>query len=60
MLTGESIPVEKAPGAQVIGGTVNKHGTFKFRAMKVGRDTVLAQIVNMVEEAQGSKARYSA
>jgi Cu+-exporting ATPase len=56
MLTGESIPVEKAPGAQVIGGTVNKHGTFKFRAMKVGRDTVLAQIVNMVEEAQGSKA----
>jgi Cu+-exporting ATPase len=56
MLTGESIPVEKAPGAQVIGGTVNKHGTFKFRAMKVGQDTVLAQIVNMVEEAQGSKA----
>ena len=56
MLTGESIPVEKQPGAEVIGGTVNKHGTFKFRATKVGRDTVLAQIVRMVEDAQGSKA----
>lgn len=56
MLTGESIPVEKAPGAQVIGGTINRHGAFKFRATKVGRDTVLAQIVEMVREAQGSKA----
>ena len=56
MLTGESIPVEKLPGAHVVGGTVNKHGALKFRASKVGRDTVLAQIVNLVEEAQGSKA----
>jgi Cu+-exporting ATPase len=56
MLTGESIPVEKAPGAQVIGGTINRHGTFKFRATKVGRDTILSQIVEMVEKAQGSKA----
>ena len=55
MLTGESIPVEKGPGSQVIGGTINKHGAFKFRATKVGRDTVLAQILQMVEEAQGSK-----
>lgn len=56
MLTGESIPVEKSPGSQVVGGTVNKHGAFKFQATKVGGDTVLAQIVRMVEEAQGSKA----
>jgi Cu+-exporting ATPase len=56
MLTGESIPVEKAQGAQVIGGTINRHGAFKFRATKIGRDTVLAQIVEMVREAQGSKA----
>jgi Cu+-exporting ATPase len=56
MLTGESIPCEKSPGVQVIGGTINKHGAFKFQATKVGRDTVLAQIVKMVEEAQGSKA----
>ncbi|NLA07024.1 MAG: copper-translocating P-type ATPase, partial [Firmicutes bacterium] len=56
MLTGESIPVEKAQGAQVIAGTINKHGAFKLRATKVGQDTVLAQIVEMVREAQGSKA----
>lgn len=56
MLTGESIPVEKEPGAKVIGGTINKYGTFKFEATKVGRDTVLSQIVEMVEKAQGSKA----
>ncbi len=56
MLTGESIPMEKGPGAQVTAGTINKHGAFKFRATKVGRDTVLSQIVRMVEEAQGSKA----
>ncbi|MDD2573957.1 MAG: heavy metal translocating P-type ATPase [Firmicutes bacterium] len=56
MLTGESIPVEKNPGDTVIGATINKTGSFKFRATKVGRDTVLAQIVRMVEEAQGSKA----
>ncbi|MGH2946957.1 MAG: copper-translocating P-type ATPase, partial [Solirubrobacteraceae bacterium] len=56
MLTGESIPVEKAEGDQVIGATLNKAGSFVFRATKVGRDTTLAQIVRLVEEAQGSKA----
>ena len=56
MLTGESIPVEKRTGDQVIGATLNKTGTFKFEATKVGKDTVLAQIVRLVEEAQGSKA----
>ncbi len=56
MLTGESIPVEKNPGDQVIGATINKTGLFRFKATKIGRDTVLAQIVRMVEEAQGSKA----
>jgi len=56
MLTGESIPVEKKVGDGVVGATINKTGTFKFEATKVGRDTVLSQIVKMVEEAQGSKA----
>jgi len=56
MLTGESIPVEKNPSDTVIGATVNKLGSFRFRATKVGRDTALAQIVRLVEEAQGSKA----
>ncbi|MFI5267193.1 MAG: heavy metal translocating P-type ATPase [Chloroflexota bacterium] len=56
MLTGESLPVSKAPGDSVIGATLNKTGSFVFRATKVGRDTALAQIVRMVEEAQGSKA----
>ncbi|MBN3036839.1 MAG: heavy metal translocating P-type ATPase [Candidatus Diapherotrites archaeon] len=56
MMTGESIPVEKQRGDLVIGATINKSGSFKFRATKVGKDTVLAQIVRMVEEAQGSKA----
>jgi Cu+-exporting ATPase len=56
MLTGESIPVEKNPGDQVIGATVNKLGSFTMRATKVGRDTMLAQIVRLVEQAQGSKA----
>ena len=56
MLTGESIPVEKAVGDEVIGTTVNKVGSFKFKATKVGEDTALAQIVRLVEEAQGSKA----
>ncbi|MFZ5648940.1 MAG: heavy metal translocating P-type ATPase [Bacillota bacterium] len=56
MLTGESIPVDKRPGDEVIGGTINKHGTFKFEATKVGSDTALAQIIKIVEEAQGSKA----
>lgn len=56
MLTGESLPVDKKAGDTVIGATVNKYGTFKFRATKVGRDTALAQIIKVVEEAQGSKA----
>jgi Cu+-exporting ATPase len=56
MLTGESLPVEKGPGDEVIGATINHTGSFRFRATKVGRDTALAQIVRLVEEAQGSKA----
>jgi Cu+-exporting ATPase len=56
MLTGESIPVEKRAGDTVIGATVNKHGMLKVRATKVGKDTALAQIIRIVEEAQGSKA----
>ena len=55
MVTGESIPVEKTAGEEVIGATINKTGTFKFKATKVGKDTMLAQIIKMVEEAQGSK-----
>jgi Cu+-exporting ATPase len=56
MLTGESMPVEKGPGVVVYGATINRTGAFRFRATKVGRDTVLAQIIRLVEEAQGSKA----
>ena len=56
MLTGESIPVEKHAGDIVIGATINKLGSFRFRATKVGKDTALAQIVRLVEDAQGSKA----
>ncbi len=56
MLTGESIPVEKKPGDSVIGATLNKNGMLRIRASKVGRDTALAQIIRVVEEAQGSKA----
>ena len=56
MLTGESIPVEKNAGDTVIGATMNKLGSFRFRATKVGADTALAQIVRLVEDAQGSKA----
>jgi len=56
MLTGESLPVEKAPGDAVIGATLNTSGSFIFRATKVGADTTLAQIVRLVEDAQGSKA----
>ena len=55
MISGESIPVEKNPGDQVIGATINRTGSFKFEATKVGRDTMLSQIIHMVQEAQGSK-----
>lgn len=55
MITGEPIPVQKSPGAGVVGGTVNKTGAFRFRATKVGAATLLAQIVRMVETAQGAK-----
>ncbi len=55
MISGESIPVEKKEGDGVIGATINKTGSFKFEATKVGRDTMLSQIINMVQEAQGSK-----
>lgn len=56
MLTGESLPVEKGPGENVIGATLNKLGLIKFEATKVGKETALAQIIRLVEEAQGSKA----
>jgi P-type Cu+ transporter len=56
MITGESIPAEKQKGDTVIGATINKHGSFIFRATKVGKDTALSQIIKLVEEAQGSKA----
>lgn len=56
MLTGESIPVEKTAGDEVIGASINKTGSFQYRATKVGKDTALAQIVKLVEDAQGSKA----
>jgi Cu+-exporting ATPase len=56
MITGESIPVSKREGDEVIGATVNKTGSFRFRATKVGSETALAQIIRMVEQAQGSKA----
>jgi len=55
MISGEPLPVEKAAGSPVIGGTINKTGSFRFRAEKVGRDTMLASIIRMVEQAQGSK-----
>lgn len=56
MITGESLPVEKTVNDQVIGATINKTGSFRFEATKVGKDTTLARIVRLVEEAQGSKA----
>ena len=56
MLTGESVPVPKDPGAAVTGGTMNRTGAFRFRVTRIGKDTVLQQILRMVEEAQGSRA----
>ncbi|MUL37150.1 heavy metal translocating P-type ATPase [Gloeocapsopsis dulcis] len=56
MVTGESVPVQKQPGDEVIGATINKTGSFKFRATRIGKDTFLAQIVKLVQQAQGSKA----
>ena len=56
MLTGESMPVEKTPGSHVYGATINGTGSFRFRATKVGKETVLSQIIRLVEEAQGSRA----
>ncbi|MCY7275259.1 MAG: copper-translocating P-type ATPase, partial [Phormidesmis sp. CAN_BIN44] len=56
MVTGESMPVKKQAGDEVIGATINKTGSFKFRATRVGKDTLLAQIVKLVQQAQGSKA----
>ena len=56
MITGESMPVHKIKGSRVVGSTINKFGTFTFKATKIGKDTVLSQIIKMVEEAQNSKA----
>jgi P-type Cu2+ transporter len=56
MITGESIPIKKLHGDEIIGATINKTGAFKFHATKVGTDTALAQIVKLVQEAQNSKA----
>src|SRR5690606_13489106 len=56
MLTGESIPVEKHPGDNVTGASINKNGSVQYKATRVGKDTTLAQIIKLVEDAQGSKA----
>jgi Cu+-exporting ATPase len=56
MITGESIPVEKKKGDAVIGGTINKHGSFTFKATKVGENTTLASIIRLIDDAQGKKA----
>ncbi len=55
MITGEPVPALKEPGQKVVGGTLNKNGSIKFKATRVGKDTVLAQIITLVEEAQGSR-----
>ena len=60
MITGESVPRDKKPGDNVIGGTVNKEGALRYEASKVGKDTALAQIIRLVEQAQGSKAPIQA
>ncbi len=60
MITGESIPIEKNVGDSVIGATINKHGSFEFKATRVGNESTLAQIIRVVEEAQGSKAPIQA
>jgi Cu+-exporting ATPase len=60
MLTGESLPIEKGPGEQVIGATLNKTGSFVFRATKVGCDTALAQIVRLVEDGGAPRRPCSA
>lgn len=56
MITGESIPIEKKAGDNVVGASINKNGSFRFKATKVGKDTTLSQIIKLVEDAQGSKA----
>ncbi|MFH1770776.1 MAG: heavy metal translocating P-type ATPase [archaeon] len=56
MITGESIPVEKIKGDKIVGATINKHGSFTFKATKVGANTTLAQIIKLIEDAQGQKA----
>ena len=60
MVTGESLPVEKSVGDDVIGGTMNKTGAFRFRATRIGAETSLAQIIRLVEEAQMTKAPIQA
>ncbi|MFA6322298.1 MAG: heavy metal translocating P-type ATPase [Candidatus Buchananbacteria bacterium] len=60
MISGESLPVDKSVGDKVVGATINKQGSFKFQALRIGSDTVLSQIVKMVENAQGSKAPIQA
>ncbi|MDZ7802232.1 MAG: heavy metal translocating P-type ATPase [Trueperaceae bacterium] len=60
MITGEPVPVHKMDGAEVVGGTLNERGAFRFEATRTGADTVLSQIIRMVEEAQGSKPRIQA
>ncbi|MEN8246654.1 MAG: heavy metal translocating P-type ATPase [Thermodesulfobacteriota bacterium] len=60
MLSGEPLPVDKTPGDPVVGGAINGHGYIKFRATKVGKDTALARIIQLVQEAQGSKAPIQA